>query len=282
VSATVSNLLGCIDRCDSKKRTARGITPRENGKQSSGRLGAYMRPKRPLDGKGEVVKPGDILQPSKRTRVRRIPRRGLYKRNEIYEILDGALICHVGFISDGFPHVLPMVAARSGNRLLIHGSTASRLTRTLAGGADVCVAVTQLDGVVVARAVFDNSMNYRSVVIFGRAHAVPEADKVNALKALVEHVLPGRWDEARGPNQKELRATTILALPIDEASAKVRSGPPQDDERDLALPIWAGEIPLRTVAAKPVPDPRLAPAIPLPASVEDFFATYSPSMGRRV
>ena len=220
------------------------------------------------------MKADDDLGPNRRTRVRRVPGRGVYERDAIYGILDDALIGHVGFIANGFPHVIPMVLARDGDELLLHGSTASRLTRTLAGGADVCVSTTHLDGIVVARSAFDNSMNYRSVVIFGKARAVPDEEKMDALRALVDHVLPARWEEARPPNDKELRATTILALPIDEGSAKVRSGPPQDDASDLELPIWAGEIPLRTVTMEPVADPLLDENIPLPPSVTSFCQAH--------
>jgi uncharacterized protein len=187
------------------------------------------------------------------------------------------LTCHVGFVADGLPYVIPMVVARKGDDLLLHGSTASRLARQLATGTDVCVSVTHLDGVVVARSVFDNSMNYRSVIVFGRARAVTNSDeKLEALRVLVEHVLPGRWQEARQPSNKELRATTILELSLREASAKVRSGPPQDDEADLDLPVWAGEIPVRLVSLAPVPDPRLSAEIPVPQSVKRFRAARVP------
>jgi nitroimidazol reductase NimA-like FMN-containing flavoprotein (pyridoxamine 5'-phosphate oxidase superfamily) len=206
-----------------------------------------------------------------RTRIRRQPKRAAYDRETIYRILDEALIGHVGFVVDGSPYVIPMAVARRDDELLLHGSTASRLMRHIADGADVCVSVTHLDGVVVARSVFDNSMNYRSVVVFGRARPITQPDeKIAALQVLVEHLVPGRWREARHPNDKELRATTIIALPIDEASAKVRSGPPQDDEADLDLPIWAGEIPLRTVALSPVADPLLEQEMVVPESVERF------------
>lgn len=206
-----------------------------------------------------------------RTRVRRQPTRGVYERDTIYGIVDYSLICHVGFVSDGLPYVIPMVLARSDDHLLLHGSTASRLMRHLAIGTDVCVSVTHLDGVVVARSVFDNSMNYRSVVVFGKARVITDpGEKLAALRALVERVLPGRWEEARQPNDKELRATTILELPLAEASAKVRSGPPQDDETDLDLPVWAGEIPLRVQSLAPLPDPNLIDEIPLPVSVKQF------------
>ncbi len=213
------------------------------------------------------------LRPTDRTRVKRIPQRGRYDRQTIYGILDEALVCHVGFVVDGSPVVIPMVLARDGDRIIIHGSTASRLIRTLSqdGGVDVSVAVTLLDGLVVSRAALDNSMNYRSVVLFGRAFPISDLrEKVSALEAVVEHVIPGRWQEARRPNEQELKATTVLALPIEEASAKVRTGPPKDDEDDHVLPIWAGEIPLRLASLPPVSDPQLGDDIPIPRSVRGF------------
>jgi uncharacterized protein len=210
---------------------------------------------------------------SDRTRIRRLPKRGVYERDTIYRIVDDALIGHVGIVSEGSPVVIPMAVARRNDDLLLHGSTASRLTRSLAAGADVCVCISHLDGVVVARSVFDNSMNYRSVVIFGRASPLTEpTDKLEALRTLVEHLIPGRWQEARHPSEKELRATTILTLPLDEASAKVRSGPPQDDEADLSLPVWAGEIPLRMTSLPPIPDPTLSPQLSVSESVTRFGA----------
>lgn len=211
-----------------------------------------------------------------RTRVRRLPGRGAYDRETIYRILDDALVGHVGFVVDGLPYVIPMAVARKADALLLHGSSASRLTRHLGAGADVSVCVTHLDGVVVARSVFDNSMNYRSVVVFGRARPITDpGEKLESLRALVEHLLPGRWDEARQPNAKELRATSILAVPLDEASAKVRSGPPQDDEADLDLPTWAGEIPLRMTSLTPRPDPLMKGDTPVPESVTRFRSRTS-------
>lgn len=220
----------------------------------------------------------DHTGPTERTRVRRLPARGAYDKDTIYRILDEALICHVGFVVDGSPVVIPMVSARAGDNLLLHGSTASRLTRHLATGADVCVTVTHLDGLVVSRSVFDSSMNYRSVVVMGTTRPITEReDKLEAMRAITEHLLPGRWDEARHPNAQELKATTILELPISEASAKVRSGPPQDYGANLDLPTWAGEIPLRTVPLAPVPDPDLEGEPPIPASVERFRAAREPA-----
>ena len=206
-----------------------------------------------------------------RTRVRRVPERGRYDRATIEAVIDDALVCHVGFVSDGSPYVIPMACARDGERLLLHGSTASRLMRTLTAGAEVCVTVTHLDGVILARAAFDNSMNYRSAVVVGRAEAITDPErKLDALRALVERLIPGRWEEARGPNDSELRATTILSLPLSEASAKIRTGPPRDAEEDLELDVWAGELPIRMVSLDPVPDPLLRAEIPASASVDRF------------
>jgi nitroimidazol reductase NimA-like FMN-containing flavoprotein (pyridoxamine 5'-phosphate oxidase superfamily) len=183
------------------------------------------------------------------TRVRRHPERGVYERDAIAAILDEALFCHVGFVVDGQPFVIPMIHARAGVVLYLHGSTASRMLRTLAEGVDVCVTATLLDGLVLARSVYNHSMNYRSAVVLGRARMVDDADeKLSALETIVEHVVPGRWQDARLPNEKELAATSVLALGLDKASAKVRSGPPKDFDDDVELPIWAGVIPLRLVA----------------------------------
>jgi len=195
-----------------------------------------------------------------RTTVKRLPKRGVYERQAIYQILDEGLICHVGFIAEDHPVVIPTGYARVGDELYIHGSQASRMLRTLASGVDVCVTVTLLDGLVLARSAFHHSMNYRSVVVFGRATEVHEhTKKLQALRAFSEHMIAGRWDEVRQPNEQELRATTVLALPLTEGSAKVRTGPPLDDEEDYRLPVWAGVIPLSLTAGLPLPDPRLAP-----------------------
>ena len=208
---------------------------------------------------------------SDRTRVRRKPGRGRYDTETIHAILDEALVGHVGFVVDPAPHVTPMVIARRGDELLLHGSTRSRLMRHLEGGCEVCVEVTHVDGLIVSRSLFDSSMNYRSVVVFGLARPVTDADeKLDALRAMVEHVLAGRWDEARSPSASELRSTSILAVPLTEASAKVRSGPPQDAEADLNAAALVGEIPLRVISLPPIRDPLLADGIPAPASVERF------------
>ena len=217
-----------------------------------------------------------------RTRVRRVPERGRYDRDTIEAIIDDALVCHVGFVSDESPYVIPMACARDAERLLLHGSTASRLMRTLTAGAEVCVTVTHLDGVILARAAFDNSMNYRSAVVIGRAEPINDPQrKLDALRVLVERLVPGRWEEAREPNDNELRATTILSVSLTEASAKVRSGPPRDAEEDLVLDVWAGEIPIRMVSLDPVPDPLLRPDTPVAASVERFRTLRVPPVDSR-
>jgi nitroimidazol reductase NimA-like FMN-containing flavoprotein (pyridoxamine 5'-phosphate oxidase superfamily) len=213
----------------------------------------------------------DRIGPGKRTRVRRKPDRGHYDRDTIYRIVDEALVGHVGLVAGGLPHVTPMVIARRGDELLLHGSTRSRLMRLLATGCDVCVAVTHLDGLIVSRSLFDSSLNYRSVVVFGKARPLTSPEqKRDALQTIVEHVLPGHWGEARPPSERELRATAVVSVPLAEASAKVRSGPPQDSKADLRLQVWAGELPLRVMSLPPVTDPLLGDDIPLPASVARF------------
>jgi uncharacterized protein len=205
-------------------------------------------------------------QPTTRTRVVREPHRGVYDRAEAYKILDEGFICHVGFVIDGQPFVIPTGFGRDGDYLYIHGSAASRMLRNMDEGISVCVTVTVLDGLVLARSIFNHSMNYRSVVVLGIATAVKKSDeKLNALHALSEHILPGRWVESRQPNEQELKATLVLRLPITEFSAKVRQGPPLDDEEDYAFPTWAGVIPLKMVAGQPINDPRLDSRIPIPA-----------------
>ena len=209
--------------------------------------------------------------PSERTRVRRLPERGVYDRETIDAILDEALICHLAWVQDGEPRVIPTIHARSGDTLYIHGSNASRTLRGTKGGASVAAEVTLLDGLVLARSAFHHSMNYRSVVVYGHAREVTDPDeKFAAQRALVEHVARGRADDARLPNQRELDQTTILAVPIEEASAKIRTGPPKDDEEDMDMPIWAGVLPLRTVPGDPEPDPALPEGIEAPGYVTDY------------
>jgi uncharacterized protein len=193
--------------------------------------------------------------------LRRLPKRGVHDRKQIEAILDEALVCHVGLIDDGgFPVTIPTLLARIGEDVYVHGSAASRVLRTLGGGAEVCLTATLLDGLVLARAAFHNSVNYRSVVVFGSAEPVEgEDEKRRALEAFTEKLMPGRWAEVRQPTEQELRGTSVLRLPLREASAKIRQGPPADDEPDYDLPVWAGTVPLRTVAGEPQPDPRLHP-----------------------
>ena len=193
--------------------------------------------------------------PTPRTRVRRLPNRAVYDRTAIHAILDEALVCHIGFVHEGQPFVLPTTYARVGDALFVHGSAASRMLRGLGDGIPVCITVTLLDGLVLARSAFHHSMNYRSVVILGVATEVTDgAERLHALEAIVEHVNPGRWAQVRPPNERELKATMVLRLPIVEASAKIRTGPPKDDEEDYALPVWAGELPLQMLAAAPLAD----------------------------
>jgi nitroimidazol reductase NimA-like FMN-containing flavoprotein (pyridoxamine 5'-phosphate oxidase superfamily) len=207
----------------------------------------------------------DLLQKTARTKLKRLPQRGSYERETIYQILDEAFICHVGFIVDGRPFVIPTGYARDGDRLLIHGSAASRMLRALSLEIDVCVTVTLLDGLVLARSAFHHSVNYRSVMIFGRAKIVSdEGEKLEALRAFTEHVVAGRWKDVRPPTENELKSTLVLSLLIDEASAKIRSGAPIDDEADYELDVWAGVIPLRLAAGVPVNDTKLKEGIAVP------------------
>jgi uncharacterized protein len=211
--------------------------------------------------------------PSPRTRVRRVPARGHYERETIEAILDEALISHLGFVHDEQPVVIPMLHARIGDVLYLHGSSASRLMRTLGGGVPVCATTTLVDGLVLARSAFHHSVNYRSVVVFGRARLVePEEERLRALELLTDRLVPDRWPEVRPPTRQELKGTKVLALPLDEASAKVRTGPPVDDEEDYALPMWAGVLPMRTVVGEPEPDPRLEPGLKVPAHVARWRA----------
>jgi nitroimidazol reductase NimA-like FMN-containing flavoprotein (pyridoxamine 5'-phosphate oxidase superfamily) len=208
---------------------------------------------------------------SARTTVQRKPERGVYDTETIYAILDAGFLCHVGFEEQSQPFVIPTLYARVGELLYLHGSPRSRFLQPVAGGLPLCITITHVDGLVLARSAFHHSINYRSVMILGRGRiVVDQAEKAAALDALVEHIVPGRSAEVRGPNASELRATQVLAIPLEEASAKVRSGPPLDASRDYALPIWAGELPLRLHALEPVSDPRLAKGIPIPAHVQGF------------
>lgn len=211
--------------------------------------------------------------PSSRTRVRRINERGRYDRETVDAILDAGLIAHLGFVDDGQPFVIPTLHARIDDHLYVHGSSASRTLRHLAEGIPACVTVTLVDGIVLARSVFEHSMNYRSVVVLGTATAVEGADEKNeALKAFTEKLLPGRWGDARVPTATELKATSVLRLRLDEASAKVRTGGPGDgDSPDAKLDVWAGHIPLAVAALEPVPDPALRDGIELPEYAWKFL-----------
>jgi nitroimidazol reductase NimA-like FMN-containing flavoprotein (pyridoxamine 5'-phosphate oxidase superfamily) len=211
------------------------------------------------------------LTPTERTRVVREPQRGVYDRETIYRILDEGLVCHVGFSTDGQPFVIPTLYARIGDAVYFHGSAASRMLRGVSEGANICLTVTLTDGIVLARSVFNHSMNYRSVVALGKATLVDAPqEKLEALRAFTEKILPGRWADARQPNEKELKSTSILRLPLTEASAKVRVGPPEDDAPDYALPVWAGVIPLRVAAGAPIRDEKCDLGIPLPAYAVNY------------
>ena len=202
---------------------------------------------------------------TKRTVLKRLPQRGFYDRQHINQILDEGFICHVGFAVDGQPFVIPTSYARIGDRLFIHGSAASRMLRSLSKGIPVCVTVTLIDALVLARSAFHHSINYRSVVILGTAIPLEDSrDKMAALRAFTEHVVPGRWSQVREPTEQELRATTVLSLPLAEVSAKIRTGPPKDDAEDYAIPVWAGELPLRLVAGTPIADTNATAAQPVP------------------
>lgn len=203
-----------------------------------------------------------------RTTLRRLPARGHYDRELVHKILDEGFICHVGFVVDGAPVVIPTGYGRVRDKLYIHGSQASRMLRTLKTGVPACVTVTLVDGLVLARSAFHHSINYRSVVIFGNANLVEDPEeKSEALLAFSEHVIRGRWNDVREPTEQELKATTVLRLDLAEVSAKVRTGPPIDDEEDYGLPVWAGVLPLRMIAGEPIADPRLPSEINVPEYV---------------
>ena len=209
--------------------------------------------------------------PTERTQVRRLPKRAVYDREAIYRILDEGLVCHVGFVVDGQPVLIPTGYGRDGDTLYVHGSAASRMLRDLAKGVEVSIAVTLLDGLVLARSAFHHSMNYRSVMIFGTAAVVEDqTTKREALRAFTEHIAPGRWREVRPPTESELKATTVLAIPLKEMSAKVRTGPPLDDEEDYSLPVWAGVLPLELRSEQPMADSRLSASIEVPDYVRHY------------
>lgn len=213
----------------------------------------------------------DSQPSSPRTRVVREPQRGVYDRQTAYKILDQGFICHVGFVQDSQPFVIPTAYGRSGDNLYVHGSAASRMLRRLDEGVPMCVTVTLLDGLVLARSIFNHSMNYRSVVVLGTATAVTDREeKLAALQAIAEHILHGRWADSRQPTDQELKATLVMRLPIQEFSAKIRTGPPIDDEEDYSFPTWAGVVPLEMVSREPIRDERCDPALPVPVYAQDW------------
>jgi uncharacterized protein len=213
----------------------------------------------------------ETFSPTERTRVVREPHRGSFDRETIYKILDEGLVCHVGFTVETQPYVIPTMFARVGDAIYFHGSAASRMLRGVSGGLAVCVTVTLIDGLVLARSVFNHSMNYRSVVALGKATLISDAEeKIAALRAFTEKILPGRWDEARQPSEKELKATSILRLPLSEVSAKMRIGDVQDDEEDYTLQVWAGVLPIRLAASEPIRDRRCDAGLAVPAAVTNL------------
>jgi nitroimidazol reductase NimA-like FMN-containing flavoprotein (pyridoxamine 5'-phosphate oxidase superfamily) len=218
----------------------------------------------------------ETQSPSARTRVVREPDRAVYDREAVYRILDEGFLCHVGFSVDGQPFVIPTSYGRKDAQLYIHGSAASRMLRQMKEGVPVCITVTLLDGLVLARSVFNHSMNYRSVLILGKAMLVDDPEeKLQALRVLSEHILLGRWDDARQPNERELKATSVLRVPIEEFSAKVRVGPPIDDAEDYSFPTWAGVLPLEIVASSPVKDPALDPSRDVPEYLRNYSRKLS-------
>ncbi len=210
--------------------------------------------------------------PTDRSQVKRLPKRGNYDRDTVYKILDSGIVCHVGFSVDGQPYVIPTNYGRAGEILYIHGSAASRMLRTLSAGIPMCVTVTHLDGLVLARSAFHHSVNYRSVVILGTAKLVEQpAEKMEALRIFTEQVMKGRWDDIRQPNEQELKGTTVLSIALEEVSAKIRTGGPIDDEADYALPVWAGVVPLQTIVKTPEPDALRKSDPPVP----EYLKSYS-------
>ena len=218
---------------------------------------------------------------TEKNNIKRLPKRGHYDRETIYRILDEALICHVGFADGGQPYVIPINFARIDDTIVLHGAKASRLLKHVEAGHPICVEVTIVDGLVLARSVFHHSVNYRSVVLFGTGRlVVDEQEKLAALEAVTEHLIPGRWKEARLPNQKELNATSVVSIRIDDASAKVRVGPPVDDEEDYTLPVWAGVLPLQELPLSPIQDEQQPTEIALPEYVAGYSRTGVEKMDR--
>jgi nitroimidazol reductase NimA-like FMN-containing flavoprotein (pyridoxamine 5'-phosphate oxidase superfamily) len=214
---------------------------------------------------------------TERTKLRRKPDRGIYDRETVNAILDEAFVCHLAFVCDHQPYALPTIYGRDGDRLLVHGSHASRMIRTLANGVRVCFTATLIDGLVLARSARMHSVNYRSVIILGTAKELSNArEKSVALNSIMEHVMPGRWQEVRPPNENELKETSLLEIPINEGSAKLRSGPPLHSTLDSDLRVWSGEVPLKTIAWEPVPDPRGVQGLPIPPYLQEYLRKWAP------
>ena len=209
--------------------------------------------------------------PTDKNRVRRVPNRGAYDTATIYPIVDEALICHVGLVQDGEPVVIPTLHARRGDEILLHGATTSRLMQYAAAGHPLCLTMTLVDGLVLARSVFHHSVNYRSAVLFGRGQLVPDTEKMAYLAHFTEKLLPGRWDDVRAPNAAEFKASAVVAVTIESASAKVRTGPPKDDEEDYALPVWAGVLPIRQAFGELEADPKLTEGIGVPGYLQAYM-----------
>jgi len=221
--------------------------------------------------------------PTARTQVKRLPKRATYDRDTVFNILDEAFVCHVGFVADGQPFVIPTNFGRSGETIYLHGSAASRMLRTLSEGLPVCVTVTLADGLVLARSAFHHSVNYRSVVVLGTARLVDDpSEKMEALRLFTEHIMKGRWEEIRWPTEQELKATTVLALPLEEVSAKVRTGGPIDDEEDYSLPVWAGVLPLPVVPAVPIADAHLKAGTAVPQYMKAYRRGPAPPSQMRL
>jgi uncharacterized protein len=237
----------------------------------SDQFNRYLNPIATIMRRKSTVSESELLQSADRSKVKSRPRLGHHDREIVNRILDESLVAHVGFVVENQPFVIPMGYGRDGDRLYIHGSTASRMLKNLELGIEMCVAVTLLDGIVIARSLFHHEMNYRSVVLFGRATLVASAEeKMHALKILSEQIVPGRWEQARTPTPQEVKGTTVLAFPIAEGSAKIRSGEPHDNAEDYALPIWAGQLPLKLTAGVPIPDPKLAAEIQAPENLTTY------------
>jgi len=210
------------------------------------------------------------MKNSHRSKIKRIPSRGYYDKKTINQIIDEALYCHVSFVHDNQPYIIPTIHARLNDRIVLHGAKGSRMMKHIAEGNEICIAITHMDGLVLARSVFHHSMNYRSVVIFGKGKLLEnKVEKLEALKTITEHLIPGRWEDARKPNKKELNATTVVSIDINEASAKIRTGPPIDDEEDYKLTVWAGVIPISQKFDSPMNDPKLNEDIVLPNYIRE-------------